>query len=257
MTPAASPWEHRLAAACPCIVFALAREAMFFRRTWPLRFWFPDAPVPAEFRNSGGRTVLVLESGVGTAASEKALSWLLSGQRVYGMPFRPTVVVSAGFSGAIVPGLNVGDLILASDVCDADGASWPATWPDAASSRRHYRLLTVAALVGRPDETRRLGERTGAVAVDMETAAVARLCTAAGVPFGCLRAISDDVDTPLSESLLAIMAGGRVRPAALAAAVLRRPALVAELVRIGAHTRLAARRLAVGLEELLATHLPA
>ena len=141
-------------------------------------------------------------------------------------------------------------------MCDADGGHWPATWPAGPSPHRRGRLLTAASLVGRPEEKRRLGERTGAVAVDMEAAAVARRCTEAGVPFGCLRAISDGVDTPLSESLLAVLAGGRVRPAALAAAVLRRPALVVELMRLGAHTRLAARRLALGLEELLATHLP-
>ena len=107
-------------------------------------------------------------------------------------------------------------------------------------------------LIGAPAEKRRLGERSGAVAVDMETAVVARLCGAAGVPFGCLRVISDDVDTPLSESLLDVLRGGRVGPGRLAAAILRRPSLVAELMRLGAHTRTAARRLAVGLDELLA-----
>ena len=107
-------------------------------------------------------------------------------------------------------------------------------------------------LIGAPAEKRRLGERSGAVAVDMETAVVARLCGAAGVPFGCLRVISDDVDTQLSESLLGVLRGGRVGPGRLAAAILRRPALIAELMRLGTHTRTAARRLAVGLDELLA-----
>ncbi len=182
---------------------------------------------------------------------EAALSWLLSGPVVDGVPFRPTALVSAGFSGAIVPGLCVGDLILADAVGDGDGGSWPATWPARTGPYPRGRLLTVASLVGRPEEKRRLGQRSGAVAVDMETAAVARLATAAGVPFGCLRVISDDVDTPLSEALLAVLASGRVRPGRLATAVLRRPGLIAELLRLGAHTRQGARRLAAGLEELL------
>jgi nucleoside phosphorylase len=196
--------------------------------------------------------VLVVETGVGAAAMDKAMSWLLSGPPIDGVPFRPSLTLSAGFSGAIVPGLHVGDLFLASEVCDADGAFWPATWPDGTSPLPRGRLLTVGSLVGRPEEKRRLGERSGAVAVDMETAVVARRCTAAGALFGCLRVISDDVDTPLSESLLALLHGGRVRPGALAAAVLRRPTLFAELMRLSRHTRLAARRLAAGLDQLLA-----
>ena len=70
---------------------------------------------------------------------EKALSWLLSGPPVDGVPYRPSLVLSAGFSGAVVAGLNVGDLILASEVCDADGVCRPATWP-----RRRFGLSGAA-----------------------------------------------------------------------------------------------------------------
>ena len=237
---------------CPCVVFALSREAMYFRRTRPRRRAFPAAPVPAAFHGDASRTILILETGVGTAAMERALSWLLSGPPLDGAAYRPSLVLSAGFSGAVVPGLGVGDLILASAVCDAGGRLWPTTWPTGDSSYRRGRLLTVPHILGAPAEKRRLGEQTGAVAVDMETAGVARMCTTAGVPFGCARVISDDVDTALSEALLDVLRGGRVGARRLAAALLRRPSLIAELLRLGADTRRAARRLAVGLEELLA-----
>jgi adenosylhomocysteine nucleosidase len=238
-------------ASCPCVVFALAREAMFFRRNPPRRRTFLAAPIPAAYHGEGSRTVLVLETGVGAAAMEKALSWLLSGPVGDGAAFRPSLVLSAGFSGAIVPGLNVGDLILADALADADGVSWQTTWPVGSSLHRRGRLLTTTSLVGRPEQKRRLGRQSGAIAVDMETAVVARTCAAAGVPFGVLRVISDDVDTPLSEALLAVLGDGRVRPGRLAAAILRRPFLLAELMRLGWHTRKAARRLAAALDELL------
>jgi hypothetical protein len=224
---------------------------MFFRRTRRRRRAFPAAPIAAAFHGDGSRTILLLEAGVGAAAMEKALAWLLSGPPLDGVPYRPSFVLSAGFSGAVVAGLKVGDLILADEVCDADGVPRPATWPAGDSSFRRGRILTVPNLIGAPAEKRRLGERSGAVAVDMETAVVARLCGAAGVPFGCLRVISDDVDTPLSEALLGVLRHGRVGLVRLLAAVLRRPALVAELLRLGAHTRKAAGRLAAGLDELL------
>jgi nucleoside phosphorylase len=224
---------------------------MFFRRMRPRRRLFPAAPVPAAFHGDGPRTVLLLETGVGAPAMERALTWLLSGPRIDGVPYRPTLIVSAGFSGALTSGLNVGDLVVADDVCDDDAICRSTTWPIPAVRFQRGRLLTSRNIVGSPEEKRRLGERSGAVAVDMESAVVADLCATAGVPFGCLRAISDDANTFLSESLLAVLQGGRVRPARLLAAVLQRPSLIAELMRLGSHTRKAARRLAVGLEELL------
>src|SRR5262249_49466348 len=47
------------------------------------------------------------------------------------------------------------------------------------------RLLTAARLAGDPEAKRALGRKHDAMAVDMETAALARLCAAAEVPFGC------------------------------------------------------------------------
>jgi adenosylhomocysteine nucleosidase len=229
---------------------------MFFRRLRPRRRTLAGSPLPAAFHGDGSRTVLLLETGAGAAAMENALVWLLSGPRIDGIPYRPTVLVSAGFSGAVVSGLRVGDLIVAEDVCDGDGVCRPITWPVATGPYRRGRLLTVGTIIGSPDEKRSLGERSGAVAVDMETAVAARLCGEAGVPFGCLRAISDDVDASLSESLLDLLQAGRVKPARLLAAVLRRPPLIAELMRLGAHTRKAAWELAVGLETLLGSDVP-
>jgi hypothetical protein len=229
---------------------------MFFRRLRPRRRTLDGSPLLAAFHGDGSRTVLLLETGAGAAAMENALVWLLSGPRIDGIPYRPTVIVSAGFSGAVISGLRVGDLVVAEDVCEGDGVCRPMTWPVVTIPYRRGRLLTVANIIGSPDEKRRLGERSGAVAVDMETAVAARLCGEAGVPFGCLRAISDDVDASLSESLLALLQGGRVQPARLLAAVLRRPPLIAELIRLSAHTRKAAWELAVGLETLLGSDVP-
>ena len=121
----------------------------------------PRRPVTAAFHGDGPRTVLLLETGVGIAAMEAALSWLLSGPPVDGVRFHPAVILSAGFSGAIVPGLRVGDLVLADAVCDGDGGSWPATWPIGTGPHRRGRLLTAAALVGRPEEKRRSASGAG------------------------------------------------------------------------------------------------
>jgi adenosylhomocysteine nucleosidase len=246
----------------PCVIFALRREAAPFRREFPPQQPFPGAPCRARFCGPSWLTVLVLETGLGAAAVERALGWALGGPPFGNVPYRPKLVLSAGFSGALRPDLRVGDLVLATEVIDTEGHRWPATWPgelppgEWRPPLRRGRLLTVPALAGGAGEKQGLGERFGALAVDMETAAVARLCHKREVPFGCLRAVSDDVDTPLSPQLVGLLKGGRVAPLRLAAALAQRPALAGELWRLARNTRAAARQLARGLGEVLTLTLP-
>jgi adenosylhomocysteine nucleosidase len=206
--------------------------------------------------------VLVLETGVGLARMEAALTWLLDQPVLENVPYRPRVVLSAGFAGALQRGFQIGDIILATEVADLHGNRWPATWPGALPPGEwrpplhRGRLLSVAHLVGRPEDKQELGRQHDAVAVDMETGAVARVCSARSVPFGCVRAISDDVETRLSPQLLALLTGGRVAPLRVLTTVARTPALAGELWQLARHTRQAARQLATALGELLTLTLP-
>jgi adenosylhomocysteine nucleosidase len=246
----------------PCILFALRREALYFRREFRPHQRFAGAPCRAHFCGPSWLTVLVLETGMGPAATERALGWALGSPLFGGVPYRPRVVLSAGFSGALQEGRPVGDLVLATEVADGEGNTWPATWPadlgpgEWRPPLHRGRLLSVPELVADPARKRLLGAENQAVAVDMETAVVARLCQGAGVPFGCLRAISDDGATPLSPRLAGVLRGGQVAPWRLAAALLRQPGMVGELCRLARDTRRAARQLALGLGELLTLTLP-
>ncbi|HZY89275.1 MAG TPA: hypothetical protein VFE78_30915 [Gemmataceae bacterium] len=251
-----------LAFSDPCVLFALRREAAPFLRAFPPQQRFGGAPCRARFCGPSWLTVLVLEAGLGPTAVGRALGWVLAAPPLGNVPYRPKLVLSAGFSGALRPGLRVGDLVLATEVADVEGNRWPATWPGELPSGewrpplQRGRLLAVPALVGAPGAKRALGERHDALAADMETAAVARTCHKHGVPFGCLRAISDDWETSLSPRLVALLKGGRVAPLRLAGALARRPALAGELWRLAGQTRTAARRLALGLGEVLTLTLP-
>jgi adenosylhomocysteine nucleosidase len=246
----------------PCVVFALRREAAPFLRQFRPQQRFAGAPCRARFCGPPWLTVLVLEAGLGPGAVEVALTWALGAPLFGNVPYRPKLVLSAGFSGALREGLRVGDLVLATEVADTEGNRWPATWPGELPPGpwrpplRRGRLLTVPALVGATGAKRALGERHDALAADMETATVARLCREHEVPFGCLRAVSDDWDTPLSPRLVGLLKGGRVAPLRLAAALARRPALARELWRLARQTRTAARRLALALGEVLTLTLP-
>jgi adenosylhomocysteine nucleosidase len=249
----------------PCVVFALRRESMYFRRAYRFQKRFPGAPCPADFRGRfagrcrepGGTTgparlagptgeaVLMLETGVGADAMETALGWCLSEPHFGGVPYRPRLLISVGFSGALQPEQHVGDLVLATEIVDAQGNTWPTFCPKALANRNipAGRVLTMPEMVGDPREKQRLGQQYQTVAVDMESAIAARLCAQHNVPFACLRVISDDWETALSPQLMELLRQGRVSVPRLAATVLRHPKLISELWRLAAQTRLAARQL--------------
>jgi adenosylhomocysteine nucleosidase len=246
----------------PCVLFALRREARPFLREFPPQQRFPGAPCRTRFCGPVWLTVLVAQTGVGPERTARALDWLLGKPRLVNVPYRPKLVLSAGFAGALQPGLLVGDLVLATEVVDENGKAWPCTWP-ATELRgrwepplRRGRLLTAAKIIEAPAVKRALGQKFDALAVDMESAAVAERCSREGVPFGCLRTVSDDVDTALSPRLAALLTGGGVSPWRVATGVLRSPGLAGELWRLAKHTRFAAGQLGKALGELLTLTLP-
>ncbi len=61
----------------------------------------------------------------------------------------------------------------------------------------HGHLTSEMAVIDSAADKAALSARTGAVAVDMETAAIARACAEAGVPMLAFRVISDDAQTTL------------------------------------------------------------
>jgi adenosylhomocysteine nucleosidase len=246
----------------PCVVFALRREAAPFLREFRTQQRFPGSPCWARFCGPAWLTVLVLEAGIGAAATERALAWALQGPPLGTVPYRPRVVLSAGFAGALQPELRVGDVVLATDVADGEGNLWATTWPGDLPPGEwrpplyRGRLLTAPALVGNVQDKQELGRRHAAAAVDMESAVIARLCKRCGVPFGCVRAISDDAGTPLSPRLAALLSRGRVSPVRLLTALAASPKMTGELWRLARATRFAAEQLGKALGELLTLTLP-
>ena len=96
-------------------------------------------------------------------------------------------LVSFGVAGALHDGLAIGDVVDATRVVDASGAT---LWEGAPLGVRGARTGTVLAsneLVHDADERRRLHESSGADAVDMESGRLA----ASGRLAGVVRAISD------------------------------------------------------------------
>jgi adenosylhomocysteine nucleosidase len=243
-------------------VFALGRESASFLRLFPPQQRFPGAPCRARFCGPAWLTVLVLETGVGPARAAAAAEWLLGQPVLENVPYRPKVVIAAGFAGALQERWKVGDIILATEVVDLAGNVWPTTWPTTLPGGEwqpplhRQRVLTRGELVATPEEKRALGEKFEAAVVDMESAVIAEACRRRGVPFGCVRAVSDDWQTPLPPELVACLAGGQVAPWRLLKTVAKSPRRIGELWRLAKQTRHAGDQLSKALGELLTLTLP-
>lgn len=247
----------------PCVVFALRREARPFRSgEFRPQQRFTGAPCWARFCGPPWLSLLVMETGVGSTRTERAAEWLLGRPKFGNVVYRPKLVLSAGFCGGLQDGLEVGEIVLATEIVDTAGNRWPVTWPGELPAGpwdpalRRGRIVSVPQMAATLEQKRSLALEYDAMAVDMEAATLARWCSRAGVPFGCVRAISDDVTMPLSPRLAALVATGRVSPWRLALAVATGPRLVSELLQLAQHTRLAAKQLGKAVGELLTLTLP-
>ena len=124
------------------------------------------------------------------------------------------------------------------------------------------RQLSASKLVTRPEDKRELDPKHEAAAADMETGTVARLCNQQGIPFGLVRAISDSLQTLLAPEPMDLVAGPRIAPLRLLAALLRASRLALELRlarelrKLARNTRTAAQQLGTAIGELLTLTLP-
>jgi adenosylhomocysteine nucleosidase len=246
----------------PCILFAMARESGPFRREFAPHTAFQGGACRARFCGPAWLTVLVVETGIGQRNVAGALDWLLAKPMLENVPYAPTLMIYAGFAGALREDVEVGDVVLADEVVDMQGRRWTPTWPEHLPDGpwkpplHRGRLLTMDRLVGSSGEKRQLGEQHQAIAVDMESAVFAERCTRAGIPFACVRAISDRVATSLTPALVGLLEGGDVSTWRVLQALARQPRLLPEFLRLARDTNRASEQLGIALGELLTLTLP-
>ena len=125
-----------------------------------------------------------------------------------------------GMAGALGGEADCGDLIVPARVLSAAGewvldTAWRRRVAAALGERFEVgesALYTSGQVVTRPQAKRELAERTGAAAVDMESAAVAEVAAAAGLPCIVIRVIADGPGDRLPEGIEALLtADGRTR----------------------------------------------
>lgn len=149
-------------------------------------------------RGSGGGDpagpVTVLRTGMGPRNAERAVARALGEPRN-----RDAVLIASGFCAGLTPGMHPGDLIVADETRDPYGST-PCTGTgllvDALARAVPGRTVHTGPLTG-SDHVVRGQERavlrtTGAVAVDMESAATLRTALSAGTrPVAAVRVVVD------------------------------------------------------------------
>jgi hopanoid-associated phosphorylase len=197
----------------------------------------------------GGVSLAVVRTGADAAtARREAERLVLSGV---------AALVSFGVAGGLNPRLQAGDLVLADQVILPGGrmvathAGWriKAHLCLAAPARTFVGAVAGSdRLLVTPDEKRLLGERTGALAGDMESGAVAAVAAEAGLPFLVLRAVSDGAVRALPRvACVPLRPDGGLSVGGIAHALLTRPAEWPAVLRLAVETRaaMAALRAAV------------
>jgi len=199
-------------------LFPLEREARPFRRLCP--------------------RVRVHLTGVGVERACTAVEGILKHST-------PSLVILAGFGGALTPASGIGDVIVAADVSDETGKIWPSHGTGLG------RVLTVDRMIASIEEKLALGRRFQATVCDMESTAVAAVCAAKSIPFVAVRAISDTATRALPAILSDLIVDGQVSPRKAAIALLKQPWRAVEFYRLARDTRHAAKMLAHALKAIV------
>jgi adenosylhomocysteine nucleosidase len=191
-----------------------------------------------------GGGMLATVSGMGPEAAGDAAERLVA--------VGATALVSWGMAGGLDPALPAGTICVPELVIAPDGATF--------ATDHHWRELTTAAIVSRctvvsgkllssgraiEDVAGKAAafRKTGAVAVDMESAAVAKVAAAHDLPFLAVRVIVDTALDALPDAVVAATDTAGLRLSRLVFGILKSPGELGPLLRLASRYRTAIRTL--------------
>jgi len=174
------------------------------------------------------RAVLVC-GGIGAGAARRACEAVIA-------LYQPSLVVSAGFAGALQAELRIGSTLTPRVVVDASDGSRTDTGLGSGV------LVSLDSVAG-PEQKAKLAKAYGAQAVDMEAAAVARGAEARGVHFRAIKAISDAPDFAMPSMERFIHPNGEFQTARFVFYVVLRPWLWGRVIKLARNSAQASREL--------------
>lgn len=154
-------------------------------------------------------------------------------------------LISFGVAGGLAPNLPTGTLVIGSEV-DLGGASlqsdptWVKHLTNALPHAQCGPICGVSEAATSIAAKAALHAETGALAVDMESGAMAEICAAAGKPFAVLRAIADPAERAIPEfALKGLREDGRTNVLPVILGLLRQPSSLPALIGLARDSRAA------------------
>jgi adenosylhomocysteine nucleosidase len=135
-----------------------------------------------------GKSVLLGRTGVGIRRARKGTSLVIQ-------KFKPELIISAGFGGALSPDLKVGDVLLGEWVLSLkknERRDLLSELPELENDFKKGGILTENRFIHNPGEKKKLFETSGALAVDMETWGIVEATLQSRVKVLSIRSISDE-----------------------------------------------------------------
>lgn len=221
------------------IVAALEREVRPLVREWRVS----EKDVNGKrFRFFEKDDFVLVCGGIGAEAARRAAEAVIAF-------YTPKVIYSAGFAGALDPGLKVGTIVRPRRVVNADDGS-------STSVDRGEGVLVSFGSVASPEQKASLRNSFGAQAVDMEAAAVARAAEVRGVEFEVVKVISDEFDFRFPSTERFVDSNGQFLEGRFAWFAALRPWLWPRALRLAGNSNRAARALCDGLRKMNAESVP-
>ncbi|MDQ6708622.1 MAG: hypothetical protein M3Z85_21900 [Acidobacteriota bacterium] len=197
----------------------------------------PELPVHwARTGRLNGQEVLAIANGAGTERAAQAVEAAARAGALRG-------VCNTGFCGALDEGLSIGDVFAATSV-RFHGREFRALPP---VTKAHYAagiLESIDHVAGSAREKRQL-RQTGAMAVEMEAGGAAAKAAELGLPFYCIRAVSDLAGETFScDFNAALRADGQFDTTRLLTSAMRHPvSRFPELFRLQRRCAIASKNL--------------
>ena len=196
--------------------------------------------------------IVLAYSGAG-AKNARSASELLIAQGA-------TRLISWGCAAALSETLKPGDLVLADALIDAEGAQigidsgWHGCAKNLLSTSLQIHtgsLVESNSIVAASRDKKHLHAQTGAVALDMETIAVAKVARQHNLPFLAIRAIADPVNMNLPKAINhSLNNEGDIMLGKLLLFIALHPSELPGLIKLGLHFNNAKNTLKLVAEQL-------
>lgn len=191
-----------------------------------------------------GRRLMLVANGAGPGLAAQALEIAIRAVAVADLSAsKLEAVVSVGYCGALQADLQPNAIVIPATVLDTATQEVYVCHNLGIEQQSTGVLISQNRIANTASEKQELG-KSGAVAVDMEASGIAVRAKRAGLPFSCIKVVTDRADESFALDLNAMRAeNGRVARGKIVCYALTHPALVPELFRLRRRTQEAAKAL--------------